>query len=76
MVGVDIAQQGVVNSFTTVRIAPPGQEVPYSLAYADFVPNARLFGRVAGDVAVGGQVALVESDVPGELYTFMSGGGN
>ena len=76
MVGVDIAQEGVVNSFTTVRIAPPGQEVPYSLAYADFVPKARLFGRVVGDVAVGGRVTLVESDVPGELYTFVSERGN
>ena len=45
---VDIAQEGIVNSFTTVRLAPPGEEVPYSLAYADFAPKARLFGRVVG----------------------------
>lgn len=53
---VEIAPTGVVVASTTVRLAPPGVEVPYTLAYADFEPGARLLARVDGPIRTGDRV--------------------
>ncbi len=64
-----MAARGTVVSSTVVRVAPPGVEVPYTVAYADFEPGARLFARVRGDAPIGAAVRLAAAPEP-EYYTF------
>lgn len=67
---VTLAATGEVVTSTVVRVAPPGTEVPYTLAYADFEPGARLFARVRGEnVPIGTKVRLVAAPEP-DCYTF------
>jgi uncharacterized OB-fold protein len=67
---VTLAETGVVVSGTVVRVAPPGVDVPYTLAYADFAPGARLFARVRGTTApIGAKVRLAAAPEP-DLYIF------
>lgn len=67
---VTLAETGEVVSSTVVRIAPPGAEVPYIVAYADFAPGARLFARVRGTAApIGAKVRLAAAPEP-DLYIF------
>lgn len=53
-----LAETGTVVSTTTVRLAPPGVEVPYVLAYADFAPGARLIARSEAPLRIGDAVRL------------------
>ncbi|GAA5040538.1 putative OB-fold protein [Thermocatellispora tengchongensis] len=67
---VTLAETGEVVSSTVVRVAPPGADVPYTLAYADFAPGARLFARVRGGAApIGTPVRLVAAPEP-DHYIF------
>ena len=45
--GVVLSPQGRVHSFTVVRQAPPGVEVPYVLAYVDLDDGVRVMAQVA-----------------------------
>ncbi|GAA5165357.1 MULTISPECIES: Zn-ribbon domain-containing OB-fold protein [Amycolatopsis] len=60
--GTALPAEGVVYSFTIVRQAPPGIEVPYVLAYVDLPDGVRVLGQVAGiepdEVAIGLPVHL------------------
>jgi uncharacterized OB-fold protein len=67
---VSLAATGKVVTSTVVRVAPPGTEVPYTLAYADFEPGARLFARVRGVGApIGAKVRLAAAPEP-DYYIF------
>jgi uncharacterized OB-fold protein len=67
---VTLAETGEVVSSTVVRVAPPGVEVPYTLAYADFAPGARLFARLRGTAApIGAKVRLTAAPEP-DHYIF------
>jgi uncharacterized OB-fold protein len=67
---VVLATTGEVVTSTVVRVAPPGMEVPYTVAYADFAPGARLFARVRGGSApIGTTVRLVPAPGP-DNYLF------
>ncbi|ROS44391.1 OB-fold domain-containing protein [Amycolatopsis thermoflava] len=64
-----LSSTGTVVTSTVVRVAPPGTEVPYTLAYADFAPGARLFARVRGAAPIGATVRLVPAPEP-DHYVF------
>ncbi|MGI5132338.1 Zn-ribbon domain-containing OB-fold protein [Pseudonocardia sp. CA-107938] len=64
-----LAPTGEVVTSTVVRVAPPGTDVPYTLAYADFAPGARLFARVRGSAPIGSTVRLVAASAP-DHYVF------
>lgn len=53
---------GTVYSFTVVRQAPPGREVPYVLAYVDLREGVRVMAQIAGmepeEVEIGATVEL------------------
>lgn len=68
---VTLSPTGLVDSVTTVRLAPPGVEIPYTLAYADFAPNAKLIARVSEEVVIGATVAIEPADSPAELFRFV-----
>lgn len=59
-----LSTEGVIHSFTIVRQAPPGVEVPYVLAYVDLPEEVRLLSRVEADdpetIDIGTTVRLVE----------------
>ncbi|MBB5159693.1 Zn-ribbon domain-containing OB-fold protein [Saccharopolyspora phatthalungensis] len=44
----ELSPEGTVYSFTVVRQAPPGIEVPYVLAYIDLPEGVRVLGQVVG----------------------------
>lgn len=53
---------GTVWSWTTVRIAAPGREPPYTLAYVDLVDGPRILAHVDGALeatAIGAPVRIV-----------------
>jgi uncharacterized OB-fold protein len=50
---------GVVYATTTIHVATPGHEAPYTLAYVDF-DGGRVLAPVDGRVGVGERVALVD----------------
>ena len=66
-----LAETGTVVSTTTVRLAPPGVEVPYVLAYADFAPGARLIARSEAPLRIGDAVRLREVDDEVERFRFV-----
>lgn len=67
---VEITTAGRVVASTTIRLAPPGVEVPYTLAYADFEPGARLLARADGEVEQGDEVRLEPVDDPVERFRY------
>ncbi|MGW4587830.1 Zn-ribbon domain-containing OB-fold protein [Amycolatopsis thermoflava] len=58
----ELSPAGTVYSFTVVRQAPPGVEVPYVLAYIDLPEGVRVLAQISGvapeDVAIGLPVHL------------------
>ena len=68
---VAVEGTGRVASATTVRLAPPGVDVPYVIAYADFEPGARLLGRSESPLDIGDAVRLVRVDDPVERFRFI-----
>ena len=72
LVTAALAETGTVVSTTTVRLAPPGVEVPYVLAYADFAPGARLIARSESPLRIGDVVRLREVDDQVERFRFVS----
>ncbi|MHB8867669.1 MAG: Zn-ribbon domain-containing OB-fold protein [Thermoleophilia bacterium] len=51
---------GTVYTCTVVHVGTPGVETPYALAYVDFEPGARAFGRLAvADAEIGRRVVPV-----------------
>jgi uncharacterized OB-fold protein len=69
-----VAGEGTVVASTTVRLAPPGVEVPYTIAYADFDGGIRLLGRVDAAVAAGEHVRLDAFDDEVERFRFHAEG--
>lgn len=59
-------------SVTTIRLAPPGVEVPYTLAYTDFDPGFRLIARLEGEANIGDTVKLIAVDDETERYRFIT----
>jgi uncharacterized protein len=61
---VTLSRRGTVHTFTVVRQAPPGVEVPYVLAYVDLPEQVRVMAQIVADpvdaVEIGMQVDLVE----------------
>lgn len=59
---VALSPEGHVFSFTTVRQAPAGRPVPYTLAYVDLTDGVRVMAQVDEDsagVRIGMKVSLV-----------------
>jgi uncharacterized protein len=48
----ELPAEGEVHSFTTVHVARPGMEAPYTVGYVDAGP-VRLFARLRGEPHVG-----------------------
>lgn len=75
---VVVSAVGVVQSATTIRLAPPGVDVPYTVAYADFEPHVRLFARVATSVetpvTIGDTVRIELLEDPVERFRFVPEG--
>lgn len=61
---VTLSTTGVVYTYTVVRQAPPGAEVPYVLAYVDLPEGIRLLTQVEADriedVEIGMKVRVAE----------------
>lgn len=58
---VPCATGGVIFSFTTIHIAPPGRKTPYDLAYVDLDDGIRVLSQVrsdVGSVSIGDRVIL------------------
>lgn len=68
----DVRGEGIVAAATTVRLAPPGVEVPYTIAYADFDGGVRLLGRVDTVVGAGDAVRLHTVDDLIERFRFVA----
>ncbi len=70
-----VSGEGVVAAATTVRLAPPGVDVPYTLAYADFPSSIRLLARVDAAVSAGDVVRLepVDDELEGFRFRFLAG---
>ncbi len=66
---------GRIYSWTTVFRGLPGTPVPYTLAYADFGPELRLFARVGegGSVVVGAPVVLEADEDAGFRFAVADG---
>lgn len=62
-----LGTRGTVYTFTVVRQAPPGREVPYLLAYVDLPEGVRLLSQLEGvapeDVEIGLEVELALAPV-------------
>jgi uncharacterized OB-fold protein len=60
----NLSTTGVVYTYTVVRQAPPGEEVPYVLAYVDLPEGVRLLTQLQRDcikdVEIGMKVRLSE----------------
>jgi len=68
---VELDNEGRVHSFTVVRQAPPGVEVPYILAWVDLpADDVRLLARVEGDVELDMPVSLALTPFDDELVGF------
>lgn len=55
-----LPKRGVLNSFTVVRVGRPGDEVPYSVAVADF-GQVRVFARLCNwdKAKIGEEVSVI-----------------
>lgn len=64
---VELERSGVLHTFTIVRQAPPGEQVPYGLGYVDLPPGVRVFSRLRAsrldDLEIGMTMALAERDM-------------
>jgi len=67
---VELSTRGTVYSFTVVRQAPPGVEVPYVLAYVDLHEQVRVMCQLSGARPEDYEVGM-ECDL--ELTPFGSG---
>lgn len=65
---VELSTSGRVHSFTVVRQAPPGAEVPYTLAWVDLpADEVRLMAQVVG---IAPEAVELDMPVDLELTTF------
>lgn len=56
---VRIGTSGRVYSYTVMHPNPKTGAAPYALGYVDLDDEVRLFGRIAGDVAIGSECQAV-----------------
>ncbi|ANS32227.1 hypothetical protein R1CP_38140 (plasmid) [Rhodococcus opacus] len=65
---VALPTSGTVHTFTVIRQAPPGVEVPYVLARVELADGIRVMAQVRArtveDVAIGKPVTLVPASFP------------
>ena len=71
---IEIAGEGILYSFTTIRMAPPAMaaEAPYHLALVEFPGGLRVLGRLEAPaleaLAIGAAVGVDRIEVRGPVF--------